>query len=1046
VYYYDQRSKYWEIGRVVDHVDKDVFVRFPNSRELRLQEHEVHVRWRQPLEDPTAHLATFLNETPRFAEARSKFVQSVISQRTAFEGMAGLASSNIEIEPHQYRVVKRVLHDHMQRYMLADEVGLGKTIEAGILIRQHVLDHPHDHNVLVVAPTAIVDQWENELVGRFHLAHWLELDSIDVVGYDDVNKLAKRLSAASMIVIDEAHYLSELYKSTEATKRQQYERIRKHALRVNNLLLLTATPVTGDDEGFLCVLHLLDPVIYKLDDLAGFAQRISNRQNIAESVATLVPENLGFMGDLIPRIEELFPDDRLLLEQLDELKAQIQLIDDPEHPEYVLRVQSIRHHLAETYRLHRRILRNRRAALTYLTPQRAGLLIRTYSDDGIGSMMSWLDGWREKMLVALSDVNNARARVEAERAYCAMLECLANDPERLSALIEESLLRTAELKEALANDHPEYAEFADALAAASDDLRALATSIPGRQESTARYEAAMVAVGDAMAQGNSVIAFCSTAIVADRLHEFLKTALGAAAIRHRIGQEAVECDGVMGGRAAWVMVCDRDAEEGLNLQGGHRAILHYDLPFSPNRIEQRTGRVDRYGKGGSVNSITLACDEAPTELLWAECLRDGFGVFHRSVASLQYYCAAQVAGLVKSLFATGGNGIAQTTSRLAGDKGETAQEFRRINSYDALEALQDENYDLPELLEDVDSDWESISTAVKGWAVDAMRFRREHHDGPVGPGPIGGVARFQYRGNDNSDPTLLSTAAFLRHFAAAVDPASKQGSRASTYPYAPRRLTALGHNARVLRIGDSFLDELEALTKYDDRGRVFAMWRHYPNAQNGATPRLFFKFDFVIEADIEEAIEISAGAGAPGKLSARASFQRRADALFSPLAVSVWLTGDLLPVSQKEDLALVLGPYRPEGAPIPYRDYNLNPRRWQEVRGKGLAILNDWGDICEGAAVRAREIVKTRQAYTGTIKRARKTALTNWTRLSSQMEARIAQLSPQDAKIEKPRLKQEELLYEAMCRGFDEPNIRIDTIGAVFVSRDALSSEHEASQ
>ena len=64
VYYYDQRSKYWEIGRVVDHVDKDVFVRFPNSRELRLQEHEVHVRWRQPLEDPTAHLATFLNETP----------------------------------------------------------------------------------------------------------------------------------------------------------------------------------------------------------------------------------------------------------------------------------------------------------------------------------------------------------------------------------------------------------------------------------------------------------------------------------------------------------------------------------------------------------------------------------------------------------------------------------------------------------------------------------------------------------------------------------------------------------------------------------------------------------------------------------------------------------------------------------------------------------------------------------------------------------------------------------------------------------------------
>lgn len=66
--------------------------------------------------------------------------------------MSGLISSIIDLEKHQYEVVRRVLQDPVQRDLLADEVGLGKTIEAGELMRQYVLDDPDSHRILILAP------------------------------------------------------------------------------------------------------------------------------------------------------------------------------------------------------------------------------------------------------------------------------------------------------------------------------------------------------------------------------------------------------------------------------------------------------------------------------------------------------------------------------------------------------------------------------------------------------------------------------------------------------------------------------------------------------------------------------------------------------------------------------------------------------------------------------------------------------------------------------------------------------------------------------
>jgi ATP-dependent helicase HepA len=85
-----------------------------------------------------------INETAFWHQARSEFVRHLVYQHQVNKGLPALISSSIELVPHQVAVVHRVLHDPFQRYLLADEVGLGKTIEAGALIRQFTLDEPEN--------------------------------------------------------------------------------------------------------------------------------------------------------------------------------------------------------------------------------------------------------------------------------------------------------------------------------------------------------------------------------------------------------------------------------------------------------------------------------------------------------------------------------------------------------------------------------------------------------------------------------------------------------------------------------------------------------------------------------------------------------------------------------------------------------------------------------------------------------------------------------------------------------------------------------------
>src|SRR5579871_3836228 len=209
IFWFDSGCHAWRAGRVHGgliraealRTDEDHYhVRFPNDQERRIPVSQLYVRWSRPIEDPTDYLAARITDTPFFFDGRVQIVRHIAAQRAAFGGLTALASAAVELLEHQVAIVRRILADPIERYLLADEVGLGKTIEAGILIRQHIIDQPNRALVLVVVPDHLVPQWKNELATKFFLT---ARSPVKVVPESALGKVQRGPTNATLLVVDE---------------------------------------------------------------------------------------------------------------------------------------------------------------------------------------------------------------------------------------------------------------------------------------------------------------------------------------------------------------------------------------------------------------------------------------------------------------------------------------------------------------------------------------------------------------------------------------------------------------------------------------------------------------------------------------------------------------------------------------------------------------------------------------------------------------------------------------------------------------------------
>ena len=1028
VYWQNNKDASWRVGRVLDEDGEAAEVRFPNMENKVLKSRELYVRWDRPIADPTAYLAQQVNETPLFAETRSGFTEALTRQRAACQGMSALISSVIDLEPHQIDVIRRVLQDPVQRYLLADEVGLGKTIEAAVLIRQHTLDDPTDHRIIILVPPALICQWRDELVRRFLLEARLDNTIRIVSTTESPNELSSLVEQASMLVIDEAHHLSR--------NSVLYSTLRQSIIGVPRLLLLSATPVLRNERGFLEMLHLLDPYVYPLDQEESFRQRIEHRQKLAEIVAGLVPENLFQLDLFLDELTEQFEQDHQLQQYVEKLRPIVEKIPEETDSEYRLALYELRTHLSEIYRLDRRILRNRRRGVPGLTPTRDGAIFIDYQSDSVHRLVLSIEQWRSHVAAEIYGREHTTEGRLGAKVFADILSASLSNPAGLAKIVRD-LLDVYE-ETGFGSGNTEALE--------SDLLREILFAAEDLESEFCRYEALADYLVKKTPGTEKYVIFCSEPEIADRLSKFLEGWNLGPIDRHVDGiideSNVMTWTKFLDDQTHRILVCDAHSEEGLNLQGRDKVIVHFDMPLAPNRIEQRIGRVDRYGTGGTIISVILRCVDDQFEVAWDTCLDQGFGVFHRSIASLQYLVEDVLQGLSRDLLIEGLGTLDSLTERLGGSDGLVEKELRRIDDQDALDTLATPPEESIDDLIDVESDWRGLSRIVDKWLVDTLMMTKVNERNVTNLPPGDAVFRLRIQYGGHGPNTLIPLSTFLGKFRSTIDIDAPRASPKNllTYPYTYRRETALTwhsrrtQHVRLLRLGEPFLEGLNDITALDDRGRSAAMWRHMPGYETDGAADIYIKFNFVVEADVDAAVNVYAITGSNIASAARAALSRRGDTVFPPFFQSLWLNGSLEIVDDGKLQELLSRPYNKDEPEKGYLDRNLTTKRWRNLIELGLPVMDYWKEWVSRAK-QAAEALLYRHAE---IKKRTHEAVNQAKALDAsrfaQLRTRIERTEGVEAEIQRRYLELEKAVAGALYRGIIEPHITLDAVIAVFLS------------
>lgn len=1029
VFWHDVERSAWRAGRVdgglvsaeaLRSVEDHYHVRFPNGQEGRVPVSRLYVRWAHPIEDPTDYLADRVTDTPFFFDGRSHIVRYLSNQRAAFGGLTALASSAIELLPHQVSTVRRVLADPIERYLLADEVGLGKTIEAGILIRQHVIDRPRDAHVLVVVPKHLVQQWKSELAGKFFLP---SPGAVEVIGEDALGDA--NAATFSMLVVDEAHRSALRAFDSAPPERRLYERLRELARRTPRVLLLSGTPVLHQEDGFLAMLHLLDPEGYPLEDRDSFRRRVRDRQTIAEATADLDDDaSTLFIEEAINRLGELFADDARLMELCSAVRSRLgrEGGDDVR----IRALRALRTHVTETYRLHRRLLRTRREdpRVRDHLPRRTGAIVVEHEDHARDESFDFLEAWR----LAVTGTDTAADLDQPktlQRLFAIWVESALSHP-----LV---LVRRIDARLAFRSNRPTAP-----LPLGERELLASAWAFDG-EEALLRERRQLIAASlehdvralqlaewlKANREIAKVVVFVDDKQAADLIATTLKGALGGdAVIRHELGGEGARA--FEANKAHRILVCDSSAEEGLNFQRFAAAVVHYDLPLEPARIEQRIGRVDRIEARGRMRNVVLTSG-GHYEREWLACLTDTVRVFDRSVAPLQYVLLEATSTIRARLILEGPAAIDAEAGRMRDANCGVDAELRRIRAQEALDSVEADPERGDEFFQSLTAADEAAEQegedAFHSWVVARLQFARRSD---------GQSIRYAH---DARRPTLVPLLDVAMRFTPCVDRDREARHSRTELPFQRatfERASAEKDGIGLLRVGHPFVEALQALIRADDRGAAFAMWRHVPGTVG--PPQVFFRFDFVIEADITRAREVT-----ECQRGSVEALRRRADEAFPVQYRTVWLDSDLDVVRDDRLLATLALPYSREQRTGGGKDTNLRLDRWTRV--DTLVPLGDWGGHCARAREAAERLLRNDGGLRDRCQRHERELSDGASAIDDALRSRIARLVGPACEAEERAAQFERALAESLALGVSSPSLRVDSAGAIFLSGEAWVEE-----
>lgn len=639
--------------------------------------------------EPVDHrLARFAPDPVVRMWRRGELAAQIAELDRATYGVREMVTARIILLAHQAEVVTRVLADPVCRFMLADEVGLGKTIEAGVVLQALHGSDPA-MKTLIVAPAALARQWQSELRRKFRLDFRI-VDKGDIllslgsqtgviVAYErlaDTDWLRRSvlLQNWKMVIADEAHNLRR--------RPTVYETVHELSKRSERMLVLTATPVQRHAAEYLQLLRLMAPGHYDAMSAERFQQIVDKHTEIRRTIEFLERHMDPADFDLAEFVEEFsaiaraMPDDPAL-------DAQLASVRGPESDPGLTAANALLTYVRANYRVENRVTRNRRANLkAELLPRRTLDLAFAYEPGRDERRV--LESLHEYAARCMGALGNRSSAVE----MCQLLfQAAASSPDALYLLLCIRLGRSNPddwRDDPLALHFAQLCEKTHAFPGEASLLSPLSTfcktwldnssrllkSLPPTSkdfDKPLRIAQVVRIARQMMMSHKKVLIFSSFLPTIEEIWALLEKNWGSdsvAGFSARLDERMLEgeVNWFQGVRKCHVLVSDESGGEGRNFQIAD-AIIHVDIPWTPALIEQRIGRVDRLGRGGEVLSIVPLARATIEEQLF-DLWHKGYDLFQNSTSGLEI-ALEQVQDEVARAFASSPlYGLAEVLPRL----------------------------------------------------------------------------------------------------------------------------------------------------------------------------------------------------------------------------------------------------------------------------------------------------------------------------------------------------------------------------------------------
>lgn len=1033
-YIFNPYTDVWRIGRIYrwDEDEEQYQIDLPDRHTILAPETDIYVRCNLPIEDPIDILAMKGHETPYFHNQRSRFIRCLTKQRAVSRGMTGLLSANITLYPHQVEVIRRVLEDPIQRYLLADEIGLGKTIEAGVILRQFLLDEPKGL-ALVLVPPYLLHQWQQELQEKFLISQFG--DRVTLISSSDWEKIPVR--EYDFLILDEAHHLAAMSHSSLHKEKGCFQTIQSLAHNCDRLLLLSATPVLHHEQDFLAMLNLLEPDSYQLDNLEGFREKVENRQEIGRILLSF-PEEIdeAIIKANIIKLQKLCPEDSYLNSLIEQLEYKLKAGDSPQATQ---KIQAIRTHISNSYRLHRRMLRNRRAKVTDVIFARNAVPKPEYDlDERCYDLHHLLEEWRKTAPNQPEYHHLFRILVETSNTWLEIfkqvLECRLNGfaftnliqdlgdqtIEKISKTPkftgEQPILqRLLTLVQNPSEDGDRLELLKIVLLYHLSDLLQLQSFRPDldKLEERIRQRVERPFASDKLPK---LVIFTRYSQACAAIVNLLTKIFGEKAVASHSSQDqqekiAANLTRFKQDSHCFILVCDPSGEEGTNLQFVD-GVIHFDFPFAPNKLEQRLGRIDRIGSKMEVTAWALVGIDSPDSYqdAWYLMLKDGLEIFNKSLASLQFYLEEKMPSLEQILFQRGAKGITENIPNLQQEINQENEKINEQNALDEINICESNSSQYFQDLEEYDSQHQIIEKAVEGWLCSALNFRKKYDPDKKD------VRTYKY-----TDRTLVSVAEIKEKFSDSITEKGAYNRRiANQYP-----------GVNIYRIGQRLIDTLADYIYGDDRGTAFAMWRQDNHwHRNEGAEWLGFRFDYVLEIDWKK---IKNTMLALGDMKYNTSaIKRRTDALFPPRLKTLFIDTNFQLVTDEELIKILKRPYKGKGEKN--RDYNLAKDR-RFILDK-FVESDQWANLCYQARKKSETLLLEssdfKDYFQNQISQAKEI-------LDQRINLLKLNLERTENKNISQEIEQETSLNQVLLETISEPHLRLDAVGFIILSGRTLA-------